>query len=63
MTLNGSAEANSTVKIYDNASLLGTATTDGRRLELQYRRSGDGALSLTATATDVAGNTSAASMP
>jgi hypothetical protein len=59
----GLAEPNSTVKVYDGATLIGTATADG---------SGDWSLSpdptlaegphdITATATDEAGNTSPAS--
>ena len=30
LTLTGTAEANSTVKVYDGATLLGTATANGR---------------------------------
>ena len=63
LTLTGTAEANSTVKVFDGATLLGSATANGSgRLELHHRqRLPNGAHSLTATATDAAGNTGAAS--
>ena len=62
LTLTGTAEANSTVKVYDGATLLGTRDRQRqRRLELHHRGLANGAHSLTATATDAAGNTSAAS--
>ena len=62
LTLTGSAEANATVKVYDGATLLGSATADGSG-NWSYTTAAltNGAHSLTATATDVAGNTSAAS--
>ena len=62
LTLTGTAEANSTVKVYDGATLLGTATANGSGA-WSYTTAAlvDGAHSLTATATDAAGNTSAAS--
>ena len=62
LTLTGTAEANSTVKVYDGATLLGTATANGSGA-WSYTTAAltNGAHSLTATATDVAGNTSAAS--
>ena len=62
LTLTGSAEANSSVKVYDGATLLGTATANGSGA-WTYTTAAlvDGAHNLTATATDVAGNTSAAS--
>ena len=62
LTLTGSAEANATVKVYDGATLLGSATADGSGT-WSYTTAAltNGAHSLTATATDVAGNTSAAS--
>ena len=52
-----------TVKVYDGATLLGSATAERqRRLELTPPAAlADGAHSFTATATDAAGNTSAAS--
>ena len=62
LTLTGTAEANSTVKVYDGASLLGTASANGSGA-WSYTTAvlANGAHSLTATATDAAGNTSAAS--
>ena len=62
LTLTGSAEANATVKVYDGATLLGSATANGSGA-WSYTTAAltNGAHSLTATATDVAGNTSAAS--
>src|SRR4029077_15702981 len=62
LTLTGSAEANATLKVYDGATLLGPATADGNG-SWSYTTAAltNGAHSLTATATDVAGNTSAAS--
>ena len=62
LTLTGTAEANSTVKVYDGATLLGTATANGSGAwSYTTAALADGAHSLTATATDAAGNTSAAS--
>ena len=62
LTLTGSAEANATVKVYDGATLLGSATADGSgNWSYTTAALANGAHSLTATATDVAGNTSAAS--
>ena len=59
LTLTGTAEANSTVKVYDGATLLGSATANGTGAwSLTTAALTDGAHSLTATATDVAGNTS-----
>ena len=62
LTLTGTAEANSTVKVYDGATLLGSATADGSGA-WSYTTGGlaNGTHSLTATATDAAGNTGAAS--
>src|SRR4029078_9872015 len=62
LTLSGSAEANATVKVYDGATLLGNVTADGAA-NCSYTTAAlaNGGHSLTATATDVAGNTSAAS--
>ena len=61
-TLTGTAEANSTVKVYDGATLLGTALANGTGA-WTYTTAAltNGAHSLTATATDAAGNTGAAS--
>ena len=62
LTLTGSAEANATVKVYDGVTLLGSATADGAGAwSFTTAALANGAHSLTATATDVAGNTSAAS--
>ena len=62
LTLTGTAEANSTVKVYDGATLLGTATANGSGAwsftTAAWRTA---AHSFTATATDAAGNTGAAS--
>ena len=64
LTLAGSAEANSTVKIYDGATLLGSATTNGAGAWSYATASlGNGAHNFTATATDAAGNVSTASGP
>ena len=61
-TLTGTAEANSTVKVYDGATLLGSAMANGSGA-WSYTSGvlADGDHSLTATDTDAAGNTSAAS--
>ena len=61
LTLTGNAQANATVKVYDGATLLGSATADGSG-NWSYTTAAltNGAHSLTATATDLAGNTSAA---
>src|SRR6185312_5287638 len=62
LTLTGSAEANATVKVYDGVTLLGSVTADGSgNWSYTTAALANGAHSLTATATDVAGNTSAAS--
>src|SRR6187399_2615947 len=62
LTLTGSAETNATVKVYDGATLLGSATANGAGAwSFTTAALTNGAHSLTATATDVAGNTSAAS--
>ena len=62
LTLTGTAEANSTVKVFDGATLLGSATADGTGA-WTYTTAvlANGAHSLTATATDAAGNTGVAS--
>ena len=62
LTLTGTAEANATVKVYDGATLLGSATANGSGA-WSYTTAAlpNGAHSLTATATDAAGNTGAAS--
>ena len=62
LTLTGTAQANSTVRVYDGATLLGTATANGSGAwSFTTAALADGAHSLTATATDAAGNVSAAS--
>ena len=62
LTLTGTAEANATVKVYDGATLLGTATANGTGAwSYTTGTLNNGAHSLTATATDAAGNTGAAS--
>jgi hypothetical protein len=61
-TLVGTAEANAVVKIYDGAALLGNATADGTGAWSFTPGAAltPGVHSLTATATDAAGNVSAA---
>ena len=62
VTLTGTAAANSTVKVYDGATLLGQTTADGSGAwSYTTAALADGTHSLTATATDAANNTSAAS--
>ena len=62
LTLTGTAEANSTVKVYDGATLLGSATANGSGAwSYTTAALSNGAHSLTATATDAAGNTGVAS--
>src|SRR4029078_10118269 len=62
LTLTGTAEANATVKVYDGATLLGSAVPNGAGAG-SYTTGplANGGHSLTATATDAAGNTGAAS--
>src|SRR5262249_18127674 len=62
LTLTGTAEANSTVKVFDGATLLGSVTANASGA-WTYTTAAltNGAHSLTATATDAAGNTGAAS--
>ena len=62
LTLTGTAEANSTVKLYDGATLLGSATANGSGAwSFTTAALSNGTHSLTATATDAAGNTGVAS--
>jgi len=62
LTLGGSAEANSTVKIYDGATLLNSVTANASGAWTYTTPTlTDGAHNLTATATDAAANTGAAS--
>jgi len=63
-TLNGTAEANSVVSVYDGGTLLGTANTDADgNWSFTTPELGDGPHSLTLTVTDAAGNVSAATQP
>jgi hypothetical protein len=60
----GTAEIGATVRLYDGATEIGHATvTDGTWHIASDTPLGKGSHSITATATDVAGNTSAASSP
>ena len=60
LTLTGTAEANATVKVYDGATLLGSATANGTGAwSFTTAALANGAHSLSATASDLAGNTSA----
>ena len=62
LTLTGTAQANSTVRVYDGATLLGTATADGSGAwSFTTATLADGSHSFTATATDAAGNVGVAS--
>lgn len=63
-TVTGTAEAGSTVNLYEGTTLLGTATT-GADGHFSVTTSGlkDGSHTFVATATDAAGNTSAVSQP
>ena len=64
MMLTGTAEANSKVTIFDGTTLLGTATANGSGAwSYTTNPLSDGLHAFTATASDVAGNTSAASQP
>ena len=55
-TLSGTAEAGSVVRIYDGATLLGSITATGGTWSITTPVLGTGPHSLTATATDAAGN-------
>ncbi|SFO57499.1 hypothetical protein SAMN05216330_103701 [Bradyrhizobium sp. Ghvi] len=60
----GTAEANSTIKVYDGTTQVGTATTNATGAwTVTTAALAAGTHALTATATDVAGNVSAASAP
>lgn len=64
LLLKGTSEANSTIKVYDGTTMVGTAQTDGSgNWSVQTSSLSGGAHVLTATATDAAGNTSAKSLP
>lgn len=58
-TLSGSAEAGSTVTLYDVSTPLGTTVATGGAWRYTSAALGDGGHFISATATDVAGNTSA----
>ncbi|WP_427305979.1 Ig-like domain-containing protein [Cupriavidus sp. H39] len=63
-TLSGTAEAGSTISIYNGATLIGTTVADAATGAWTFTPTSplpDGAVSLTVTATDAAGNTSAPS--
>ena len=61
-TVTGTAEANTVIRLYDGMTLLGTATADGSgNWSIVSSALGEASYSLTATATDMAGNTSPAS--
>lgn len=63
-TISGTAEANTTVRIYDGTTLVGTVTADANgnwTLPQTSAPLAEGAHNLTVTATDAAGNTSAPS--
>lgn len=60
-TISGTAESGSTVKLYDGATLLGSVVASGGSWSYTAGVLGDGDHTITATATDVAGNTSATS--
>ena len=55
----GTAEAGSTVTLYDGATLLGTITATGGNCTITSSALSEGSHSVTATATDAASNTSA----
>ncbi|MCE9650505.1 MAG: hypothetical protein K8R18_12860 [Parvibaculum sp.] len=61
LTLNGTAEEGATVTIFDDATELGTTVATGGAWSFDTAALGDGPHSFTATATDAAGNTGAAS--
>jgi hypothetical protein len=62
VALNGTAEANSTIKVFEGSLLLGTAVVNGSGAwSVTTTPLSSGSHSLTATATDVAGNVSASS--
>src|SRR5690606_13976445 len=62
LTLTGTAAANSVVKVYDGATLLGSVTANASGAwSFATATLADGAHAFTATATDVAGNVSGSS--
>lgn len=60
MVLNGTADANSTVTVFDNGSAIGTAAVSNGMWSFTTGSLADGDHKFTETATDVAGNRSAA---
>ncbi|GAB3430014.1 hypothetical protein GCM10027320_09770 [Massilia solisilvae] len=62
-TLTGTAEAGATVKLYDGASLIGTGTATAGVWSITAPALSEGTHSITAVATDAAGNTGPASAP
>ena len=66
LVISGTAEANSTVQLYEDSLPIGTTSANGSgNWSFDYTGTtlADGTYSLTATATDAAGNTSAPSAP
>jgi parallel beta-helix repeat protein len=62
LMLKGTAEANSTIKVFDGSKQIGTANTDSKGAwNFDTGHLGDGSHSFSATAADAAGNVSAAS--
>ncbi len=62
--LSGTAEANSTITVFDGTAVVGTGTTSSTgSWSITTTALGSGAHALTATATDAAGNVSVASQP
>ena len=60
-TFTGTAEAGSTVSLYDGATAVGSGTATGGSYTIATSTLSDGSHSITAKATDAAGNTSVAS--
>ncbi len=60
-TFTGTAEAGSTVTIYDGATLIGTGTATGGNYSITVSTLTDGSHTITAKSTDTAGNTSTTS--
>ncbi len=61
-TLNGAAEPNASIEVFDGATSLGTTSADGSgNWSFTSPTLADGVRNLSATATDAAGNTSSAS--
>ncbi|ABE63773.1 hypothetical protein Nham_3027 [Nitrobacter hamburgensis X14] len=64
LLLKGTAEANSTIKVFDGTTVVGTAKADASgNWSVQTSSLSSGTHVLTATATDAAGNTSPQSLP